>query len=392
MFEFPKDFWWGTSTSSYQVEGDNFYSDWWWWEKERDLEPSGKCCRHYELYKQDFDLAKALNHNAHRFSIEWARIEPKKGFFDLSQIQHYRDVVISLRERNLEPIVTLNHFTLPLWFVKEGGWLNKKAVDYFLHYVERVVEGLSFGVHFWITINEPIVYIYQSYFKGIWPPGERSFLKSIKIYKRLVLAHINSYKLIHRIYKEKNLNPPLVSIAKHLRGFSCLTRNPYHKFIFSFKDYLFNFMMLDDLIRNKSLDFIGVNYYTVEFLPKNSLQLKDIPKNNLGWFIYPEGLYSLLLKLKRYNLDIFILENGISTGDDNQRWSFIEAHLKQIHKAIEKKVRVIGYLYWSLLDNFEWEKGFSPRFGLIEVDYQSFRRTVRRSAKNFSKICKESKL
>ncbi|MCM8792022.1 MAG: glycoside hydrolase family 1 protein [Candidatus Omnitrophica bacterium] len=392
MLEFPKGFWWGSSTSSYQVEGDNFYSDWWHYEKKHGLEPSGKCCRHYDLYKEDFDLAKSLNHNAHRFSIEWARVEPREGFLDFNQIEHYRDVVISLRERNLEPLVTLNHFTLPLWFAQKGGWLNKEAIDYFLRYVEKIVQELASSVRFWITINEPMVYIYQGYFKGIWPPQKRSLFRAIQVYKRLVLAHTRAYRLIHRIYKEKNLNSPLISIAKHLRGFFCWSKNPYHKFISNFKDYLFNFMILDDLIKNKSLDFIGVNYYTSEFIALNSEQLKDIPKSNLGWFIYPEGLYSLLLKLKRYNLDIFILENGISTDDDNQRWNFIEAHLKQIYKAIQNKAKIIGYLYWSLLDNFEWEKGFCPHFGLIDVDYRTFSRTIRRSAKNFSQVCKEYKL
>ncbi len=136
MLEFPKDFLWGAATSAYQVEGNNINSDWWEWEKRVGVkEPSGAACRHYDLYRQDFDLAKLLNHNAHRLSIEWSRIEPEEGKFSVEEINHYRDVIISLRERNIEPIVTLHHFTLPLWFAQKGGWLNKDAVRYFLHYI-----------------------------------------------------------------------------------------------------------------------------------------------------------------------------------------------------------------------------------------------------------------
>ena len=384
MYEFPKGFFWGSAASSFQVEENNIYSDWW------QFMPSGSATKHYEFYKEDFDLAKALHHNAHRFSIEWARIEPQEGRFDEKEFKHYKEVVISLRERNLEPIITLNHFTIPYWLAKTGGWLNKKSVFYFLRYVEKVVSYLAKDVKFWITINEPMVYIYYGYIRGIWPPEERSLFKAIQVYRKLVSAHIKAYRLIHKIYKEKNLEFPFVSIAKHLHGFFCLNNNLYFKFIQNLKDYLFNFMLLDILVKNKSLDFIGINYYTSEFLPKNHPELKKIPKSDLGWFIYPEGLYTLLLKIKRYNLDVFILENGISTSDDNMRWDFIYEHLKYIHQAIENGINILGYLYWSLIDNFEWEKGFGPRFGLIEVDYSNFKRKIRESAKKFSLVCKNN--
>jgi len=384
MYEFPKGFFWGSATSSFQVEENNIYSDWW------QFMPSGSATKHYEFYKEDFDLAKALHHNAHRFSIEWARVQPQEDNFNEKEIKHYKDVVSALRERNIEPIVTLNHFTLPNWLAKTGGWLNKKSVFYFLRYVEKVVSYLAKDVKFWITINEPMVYIYYGYIRGIWPPQEKSLFKAIKVYKRLISLHIKTYHLIHKIYKEKNLEFPFVSIAKHLHGFFCLNNNPYYRFIQNFKDYFFNFMLLDILVKNKSLDFIGINYYTSEFLPKNHPELKKIPKSDLGWFIYPEGLYTLLLKIKRYNLDVFILENGISTSDDNMRWDFIYEHLKYIHQAIENGINILGYLYWSLIDNFEWEKGFGPRFGLIEVDYATFKRKIRESAKKFSLVCKNN--
>lgn len=401
MKEFPKDFFWGAATSSYQVEGSNPNSDWWEWEKRIGLkETSGFACKHYEFYKEDFDLAKELNHNSHRLSIEWSRIEPEKDNFSSKEIDHYIDVILSLRQRNIEPIVTLHHFTNPLWFSKLGGWQSKFAPIYFLSYVERIVEALSDKVHFWITINEPMVYVYHAYILGVWPPQEKSFFKANQVVKNLIDSHIRAYRLIHNIYHKRKLPSPYVSIAKNLQVFEPCGLTLKNKLATYLRDRYFNFNFIERLIRYKSLDFIGINYYTrslvepqgwglrhlaLDVCKKNHSRLK---KNSLGWDIYPEGLYILLLRLKDYNLPIFILENGISTEDDNLRWDFIYQHLKNIHLAMERGVKVLGYIYWSLIDNFEWDKGFGVRFGLIEVDYHTFKRTIRESARKFSEVCK----
>jgi beta-glucosidase len=400
MFVFPKSFFWGAGISAYQVEGNNINSDWWEWEKKVGLrETSGLTCRHYELYKEDFNLASSLNHNAHRFSIEWSRIEPKEGRFSTKEIEHYQDVILSLREHNIEPIVTLHHFTNPIWFANLGGWLNKNAQKYFLHYVERIVEALCDKVRFWVTINEPIVYVYHSYILGVWPPQQASFLKAKFVTDNLIISHIKAYKLIHRIYERRKLPPPFISIAKNLQAFVPCLPTLKNKFAAYLRDRSFNFAFLKRLIRAKSLDFIGVNYYTrslvdvegwslrnllLEGCKKNHSQLK---KNSLGWDIYPQGLYDLLLRLKRYNLPIFILENGVCTEDDNLRWGFIYEHLRNLSLAMAQGACVLGYIYWSLIDNFEWDKGFGPRFGLVEVDYNTYKRTVRESARKFSKVC-----
>lgn len=405
MPEFPKDFFWGAATSAYQVEGNNVYSDWWEWEKKVALkETSGLVSRHYDFYKQDFDLAKALNHNAHRLSIEWSRIEPREGEFSQKEIGHYIDVIISLKERNLEPIITLHHFTNPLWFTEKGGWQNKKALDYFLRYTSQIVEALCDKVCYWITINEPLVYVYHSYILGIWPPQKKSFLAAKKVADNLIISHIRAYKLIHSIYRQRRLTSPLVSIAKNLQAFMPCNSYLKNKLATYLRDRYFNFKFIERLIQHKSLDFIGINYYSralvdlekwgfknllLDICQKNHSLLK---KNSLGWDIYPEGIYNLLLKLKRYDLPIFILENGISTEDDNLRWDFILSHLKNIYLALQKGVKVLGYIYWSLLDNFEWDKGFTHRFGLIEVDYNTYRRTVRESAKKFSLVCKTGRI
>lgn len=178
MITFPKNFYWGAATSAHQTEGNNTNSDWWEWEKRGALKfPSQDACRHYQFFRQDFDIAKELNHNAHRLSIEWARIEPQQGEFSQSQLEHYGQVIDALRERNIEPVVTLHHFTNPLWFSGLGGWVNNASQKYFPDYVEKVVTHLAGKVRFWVTINEPMVYLYHCYILAAWPPQEKSYKK-----------------------------------------------------------------------------------------------------------------------------------------------------------------------------------------------------------------------
>ncbi|MFH0913059.1 MAG: glycoside hydrolase family 1 protein [Candidatus Omnitrophota bacterium] len=405
MIEFPKEFFWGAATSSHQVEGNNIHNDWWEWEKKVGLkDTSGFACRHYELYKEDFGLAAGLHHNCHRLSIEWSRIEPQEGQFSSQEIQHYKDVILSLKEYHLEPIVTLHHFTNPLWFNRLGGWQSDKAGFYFLRYVDKVVRELSEHVRYWVTINEPLVYIYHAHVLGVWPPQEKSFSKARKARETMIRSHIESYRLIQRIYKDKAFTPPLISIAKNTQAFVPCIPSLRNKLAAYLRDRYYNFDFIKKLLRAKAIDFIGINYYsrslvetqnwsirslTMDTCNKNHSQLK---KNSMGWDIYPQGLYSLLLKFKKYNLPVFILENGICTDDDTLRWSFIEEHLRSVHSAMRQGVKVLGYIYWSLIDNFEWDKGFSPRFGLIGVDYHTYKRTIRESAKKFSLVCKTFKL
>ncbi len=405
MIQFPHDFLWGAATSAYQVEGQNLYSDWWEWEKKskfKDL--SGFACRHYELYKEDFALASQLNHNALRLSIEWSRIEPEEGKFSQAELEHYLKVITSLREHHLEPIVTLHHFTNPLWFSQKGGWQSRSSSKYFLRYVQYVTEALSTKVRFWMTINEPQVYLYHGFISGAWPPQEKSFLKARLAENNLITAHINSYSTIHELYRKKNLTPPLVSFANHMQAFVPCNLSWRNKLAVKIRDRLFNFGILEKFIQHKALDFIGVNYYSRSLVELHGLGMlrfftdtcsqnhHPLKKNSLGWDIYPQGLYDLLLKLKKYQLPIMITENGICTDDDNLRWEFIREHLKNICLAMEKGADVSGYLYWSLIDNFEWDKGFTPRFGLIEVDYQTYERKIRESGRKFSLVCKTGKL
>jgi len=401
--KFPNNFLWGASTSAYQVEGGNL-NDWTKWEKanagrlakktktywqkwQREkfpemLEPenylSGRAADHYYCFEKDFDLAKSLNHNAHRFSIEWARIEPREGKINQNEIEHYRQVLKALRQRGLEPMVTLWHFTLPLWLAKKGGWLNPKAPYYFDRYVKIISENLFNEVKFWSTINEPNVYASNSYYRGVWPPQRKSVFKYFKVLKNLARAHQLAYQSLHLIDLDCQ-----VGISKN---------NIYFENI-PLVDYFWNKYFLNKIKREQ--DFIGLNYYFHRRLGGN----KNKVVSDLGWEIYPEGIYRVLKDLKKYHKPIYITETGLADKDDSKREKFIKEHLTWVYQAIQNGVDIKGYFYWSLLDNFEWDKGFWPRFGLIEVDYlprrqagQTMERKIRPSALEYAKICRENKL
>ncbi|MCX5706849.1 MAG: family 1 glycosylhydrolase [Candidatus Omnitrophica bacterium] len=276
MIQFPHNFLWGAATSAYQVEGNNSNSDWWPWEKLVHLKDhSGNACRHYELFSEDFNLAKSLNHTCHRLSVEWGRIEPEEGKFSSQEIEHYLKVILSLRERNIIPIVTLHHFTNPIWFARLGGWENKKAPQYFSRYAEKIVTALAGKVDFWVTINEPMVYTYYGYLLGLWPPQEKSIFKTKKVVDHLFSAHVKTYRLIHGIYKRLNLAEPKVSIAQNMQAFVSCTPTLRNKIAVYLRDKSYNLDFIEKSIRRRSLDFIGVNYYSRSQVELNGWGVKN---------------------------------------------------------------------------------------------------------------------
>jgi beta-glucosidase len=400
ILKFPKNFYWGTATSAYQVEG-GIKNDWSEWEQRNAerlarkaksywqdwqiknfpemLKPENyicrKACDHYNRFEEDFDLAKQMNTNAHRFSISWARIEPKEGKFDQKEIEHYRKVICSLRARNLEPFVTLYHWPVPVWFVERGHWFNKKAPQYFERFVERIVGEYKDLVKFWITLNEPNVYTSHSFLRGGWPPFKKNWFKTQKVLRQLIEAHKKAYQKIHKISSDSQ-----VGIAKcniYYKGILKFLYNNYywnHKFLNAIEDYQ---------------DFIGLNFYH-SYSIKGPLKESRKAVSDIGFEIYPRGIYYALKDLKRYKKPIYITENGLADAKDEKRAKFIIDHLKWIHKAIEEGVDVRGYFHWSLMDNFEWDKGFWPRFGLIEIDYKTLRRIPRDSSRVYAKICKNN--
>jgi len=396
---FPPGFLWGASTSAHQVEGNNLNSDWWQWEQQdgkiKDGTSSGESSDHYNRFAEDFDLAQKLKHNAHRLSVEWARIEPKPGKWNQAALDHYKDVLTALRQRNIKSIVTLHHFTVPIWFADRGGWLNKRAVSDFSHYTQKVVEQLGQLVDLWITINEPMVLATQAYTYAAWPPQKASTWLTSLVVWRLARAHAAAYKIIH-----KKIPQAQVGYANNVMSFETYNKRSLIDFIYvAFSAWLWNHGFYR-WSGKRHHDFIGVNYYFHQRIRRDGFKFWNFidPRaegrehSDLGWEIFPKGLFNVLLDLRGYKLPIYITENGIASVNDNKRVRFIISHLREVYHAITQGVDIKGYLHWSLLDNFEWDKGFEPRFGLIGINYTSKKRTVKPSANVLRDIAKDNAL
>ena len=388
MMKFPEGFLWGSATSAYQVEGGIENNDWAEAARQGKVTPAGRACDHYNRCEEDFDIAKSLSQNAHRFSIEWSRIEPEEGRFDEIEIEHYRKVLKALRERGIEPFVTLWHFTLPIWFAKMGGFENKKAPFYFSRYCEYVVKNLGQGSdapRFWITINEPMVFANMGYLKGNWLPLEKwyyplSLFRYFRVIDNIATSHNISYQKIKSVGPDSS-----VGIAAHNINFEPSV-NSFNRLLAKFLIWFQNHRFLRKIEDRQ--DFIGLNYY----FHKKFSDKKRYEKSDLGWDIYPKGIYNVLMELKRYHKPVYVTENGIADAKDTKRAKFIKEHLYWVKRAIDDKIDVRGYFYWSLLDNFEWADGFGPRFGLVEVDYETMERKIRPSAYEYKKICDTNSL
>ncbi len=401
------EFLWGTATSSHQVEGGNFNNDWWLWEKDGKIktgDSSHPSCDHYHLYKEDFKLIKFLNNNSYRFSIEWSRIEPEEGKFDEKEIEHYIDMLKELKKLEIEPILTLHHFTIPIWLYKKGGFLNENFPKYFGRFVKQVLPYFKDYTKIWITINEPVIIPVLGYIFGWWPPGEKNTKKAYKVAKNLILSHLEAYKVI-----KGEQSDSLVSIAHNMELFYPAKNFFLDKLIANYITNLFNFKFLDALIEGvikkpfgnndfisdlkNSIDFIGVNYYTrafVEFHPFkifNEKKRKDAILTDFGYEYYPEGIYEILMSLKKYDKKVLITENGIADREDKLRGEFLMKSVNGVKRAVNDGVKVFGYMYWSLMDNFEWLEGYSMKFGLFEVDFKTLERKPRKSAYIYKDLC-----
>jgi beta-glucosidase len=373
--KFPDNFKFGAATASFQVEGGITNCDWADAARKGKVPICGRAADHYNRFEEDFDIAKDLGHNAHRFSIEWARIEPEEGRFNMQAIIHYKKVLEALKERGIEAHLTLWHFTLPQWFVDKGSFENPEAINYFSRYVRFVAEELQDGVVSWSTINEPVVYAWNGWGRGRWPPFKTSPRRFWKVLKVLAKCHIEALHMIRLSQPEA-----LVGVTKDNIYFDP-NRNPFNKLLARFFTWVWNYHFLDMISGHQ--DFIGLNYYFHTALGKEATGVRT----DFGWEIYPEGIYHVLRQLEKYNVPVYVMENGLADENDIHRADFIRDHLFWIQKAMQKGVDVRGYFHWSLLDNYEWAEGFGKRFGLVHIDYDTMKRTVRESALVYKKIC-----
>ncbi len=400
---FPQDFFWGAATASYQVEGGVDNNDWAMAAYESRVPMCGEACDHYNRYEADFDIAKSLGHSAHRFSIEWARIEPVEGYFDMKAVEHYRQVLKALRARNITPYITLWHFTLPIWFAERGGFAAPEAAALFARYAAFMVHQLNDLCDHFATMNEPNVYATHGYLYGVWPPFKQArflwktvgkadgtakkarpkarfhhFFLYRRVERNLVRSHIMAYRLMKQIAPHVH-----VSVVKHVHVFQSRLTG-WRGFLANKMQYLQTHQFLDATA--ECLDEIGLNYYRTTMYGDNKVYLQT----DMQWDAHPSGIYDALKILAVYKKPIFVAEAGLADEDDDMRSDYIKLQIKALAKAIDEGVDVRGHFYWSLLDNYEWALGFEKRFGLIAVDYKTQKRTIRPSAYVYKKIIEQN--
>jgi beta-glucosidase len=417
-FRFPKGFLWGTATSSHQVEGGNMHNDWWAWEQQpgRILngDRSGRACDWWGgRWKEDLDRAAAGGQNTHRFSVEWSRIEPSPGRWDEQALEFYRHMLSGMRERGLAPMVTLHHFTNPLWLAGEGGWENERVVSRFETFTRRTVAALKDLADFWCTINEPNIYAYFAFASHEFPPGKKSLPAALQVMRHQVLAHAAAYYAIHDLQPEAR-----VGIVMHYRGMIPHSANPLDGWIAGTQSRLFN-DLIPLALRDGRLpwplgrervpqaahtqDYIGVNYYSCDHVSFDLRRPADLfvrrfypagaDLSDVGWNAnMPEGMMRAIRWAHSFGEPLYITENGIEDAADTIRPRYLIQHLHQVWKAVNIGIPVRGYYHWSLVDNFEWERGWTQRFGLWALDPQTQRRTERRSARLYAEICRENGL
>ncbi len=417
---FPQGFLWGTASSAYQCEGGNTNSQWYRWEQQGRIlsgEACGQAADWWKSAEQDFDLAEQMENNALRLSVEWSRIEPSEGRWDTAAIDRYRTMLRGLRLRGMKPVVTLHHFTEPLWFAERGGFTEADNIRYFVRFAEHIVYALRDLCDFWVTINEPNVYATQGYITQSFPPGEQNLLRGLRVLRNLMQAHVEAFYAIRRLQPVS-----MVGYCLHYRLFDpASVLSPLDRGVAAIQESFFNWaalqaaetgqfsfplnLVLSSIARAAGArDYHGVNYYTremVRFDPSLPTELfgqrfarPGAPRNDPGLDdsfgeIYPPGIYRVLRTIYRRtrgNKPLYVTENGFCDALDDRRPAAILEHLAMLHHAIDEGIPVRGYLYWSLVDNFEWNDGWTARFGLVEVNQRTQKRLPRPSASMFGEI------
>jgi beta-glucosidase len=400
---FPPGFLWGCATSAYQVEGGNYDCDWWQFEQ-RGRIPNGDsarvACDQYRRFREDFALLRELHNNGHRLSIEWSRVEPAPGQVDLAAIDHYAEVLLALREAGIDPMVTLHHFTSPVWFTDNGGWAAPGAEAAWLPFVRTVAERLGELVSFWCTFNEPNIYAYQGWVAGEFPPGrvdDRAGM--LRVLHNIRRAHVACCTELRRLTPdvpiglahEKWLIVPADPSSRHDRDAASAAQLLMDR-------WPLETGRLERVVEAPG-DYIGLNHYSgnlVAFEPSGRggffrrLNPAGLPESDLGWVISPGWLRRCLEELRLLGKPIYITENGVAAADDQRRVTFLRDVLRELWEAIQSGIDVRGYFHWSSHDNFEWAKGYSPRFGLIAVDPETQTRSIKPSGHVYARIARSN--
>lgn len=408
--KFPKNFLWGVATSAHQIEGGQ-HNQWSVWELENakalaaqssyqfdDLSNwpevkrsaqtpsnyvSGRATEHYARFAEDISLVRKLNLNAFRFSIEWSRVQPEQGAWDAGAVKHYKEVLAELKKQGIEPMVTLFHFTLPVWFTEMGGFEKRANVTFFVEFAERILSELGGTIRYVITINEPEIYASQSYLEAKWPPQVQNRAQYRRVLANLAFAHNTIAKKLHAASRRYR-----VSVAKNSAYIYPGDDSALSVRAAAVMQYQRDDMFLRKVI--KQCDFLGVNYYFSERVYGYRVHNPDERLNDLGWDMQPQYLERALERLsEKYKKPIIVTENGLADASDEDRQWWLMQTILAMQRAMRNGVELLGYFHWSLTDNFEWDKGYWPRFGLYAVDYRTMERTPRPSAVWFAKVLKK---
>ncbi|MFZ5821382.1 MAG: glycoside hydrolase family 1 protein [Chloroflexota bacterium] len=419
-YHFPRGFLWGTATAAHQVEGNNTNNQWWKWEQEGHTNGrSGLACDWWGgRWREDFDRAAEGGQNAHRLSVEWSRIQPSPDRWDEDALDRYRTMLRGLKERGLTPMVTLHHFSDPLWVYENGAWENEDTVPLFEKFVRKTVDALREYCSLWVTVNEPNGYALNGYAASVagFPPGKKDLKLAMRVLANLIRGHAVAYRAIHEIQREAR-----VGFALYYRSFvpyrawspldRLVTNNLFTGVNAGFPTALATGVMKSPLGNVKipeargAQDYFGFNYYTRDYVTFDLTKLdtlfgrnfyrKDALRSESGWLANePEGLLEGLKWVTRLfpSLPIIVTENGVEDSADKLRPRFMAEHIHQMWRAVNFNWPVKGYFHWSLVDNFEWERGWTQRFGLWALDVETQKRTKRPSADLYAEICKENGL
>jgi beta-glucosidase len=385
----PDGFLWGVAAAAHQIEGGNWNNDWWAWEHAPGtacVEVSGDCCDSYHRYADDIALIQQLGFPSYRFSIEWSRIEPEEGEFSRAALDYYRRLLATCREHDVAPLVTLHHFTTPRWMAGRGGWTQPEIVDKFARFCERAVGHFGDLMAMGCTINEPNVVSMLGYLMARFPPGVRDFGGYQKASEHLRDAHVRAYDVLKGGPGDfpVGLTLSMSDWWAPEGGEEGMQRaRAMHE------DYY--------LEATRGNDFIGVQAYTRIRIGLDGLPMDadpDIPMvESMGYEYWPQGLEASI----RHAIDVtgnpvYVTENGIGIDDDEVRVKFVTESLQGVQRCLDDGLDVRGYVYWSLLDNFEWAEGYRPRFGLVSVDRATFVRTPKPSASWLGALAKANRL
>ena len=396
----------GAASSATQVDGgelDHSWNDWYRQGRIKDGSDPARATDHYSKWREDTDLMAEMGLKVCRFGIEWARLCPEENRVDERAIQHYREEIIYMKELGMKPLLTIHHFTNPMWFEKKGGFAKIENSRYFLMLVALAVDAFGDLVSEYITINEPDVLATESYYFGHWPPGDTSFRRAVKVMNNLTVCHIKAYEMIHEKREAMGYDDTKVGYANHMRVFQARDPlNPLHQTsawfghrvfqgaftkAMSIGKFIWPMRNIARVERGRYIDFIAINYYSRSTMTglRDGVK-KGAPKNDLGWEIYPEGIVTCAQEhYDVIGLPIWITENGTCDHADAFRSRYIYDHLKAISKAALPFER---YYHWSFTDNFEWLEGESARFGLVHVDYETQKRIVKDSGEFYAGIIK----